>query len=566
MNGGLQLLAAAVCALATVAATGAERDLRFTDVSQASGIELRMTSGAMPSSEILEVNGGGVALVDYDGDGALDIFLANGATLDDPGHGPGSRLYRNLGNGTFQDVTEKAGIGLRGWAMGVAAGDYDGDGDDDLYVTCFGPNVLLRNDDGKFRDVTAAAGVGDPRWGTSAAFGDLDGDGDLDLYVANYLEFDPGKPPPRAVFKGASVMGGPAGLVAQADVLYRNDGDGTFSDVTRAAGIAEPPGGYGLGVAIFDADGDGKLDVLVGNDSTANFFYHNRGGMKFEETGAVTGVAANYDGATQATMGIAVADVDGNARPDVFTTNFSSDTNTLHLNLNGRFFDDRTSQYGLGMVSRRYLGWGTGFQDFDMDGDLDLFVANGHVYPQAATHEIDSDYQQPPLLFRRDENRFEVETSAGPFFRAPLAARATAFGDLDNDGDVDVVVTTLNDAVRVVRNDTPRRGALVVELRDLAGSSRVPGAVVEVESGGKVQRRWLGNGSYQSADSPLAHFGSAANTATIRVVWPDGTVQTHEAVGVGRRVVIPRGESGLTSTPLVDRDGKQAARSGLDND
>lgn len=519
--------------------------LRFTDVTAGSGVDFRMTSGGTPSREILEVNGGGVALFDYDGDGDLDLFLANGATLEAPRKGPGSRLYSNRGDGTFTDVSKKVGLALKHWAMGVAVGDYDGDGADDLYVTCYGPNVLLRNDvagSGRLVDVTAAAGVGDRRWGTSAAFGDLDADGDLDLFVANYLEFDLQRPPAAAVFKGAPVMGGPAGLVSQPDVLYRNGGDGTYTNVTSEAGIVEPAGGYGLGVAIFDADADGKLDILVGNDSTSNSFHRNRGEMTFEDTGAISGLAANFDGATQATMGIAMADVDGNGRPDVFTTNFSSDTNTLHLNLDGRFFDDRTSQYGLGMVSWRYLGWGTGFYDFDLDGDEDLFIANGHVYPQAATHRIDSDYRQAPLLFRREGKRFRRDTGAGSFLGETLAARSVAFGDLDGDGDVDLVLTSLNEPVRVLRNDAPGRDRLVVETRRAGGSPQAPGAVVEVRVGDHVQRRWLGGGSFQSADSPHAYFGlPGTGTVQLTVTWPGGERVAYGAVPRNRRIVVVRG-------------------------
>ena len=304
--------------------------IRFTDVTADSGVDFTMTSGKTPSRYILEVDGGGVALFDYDRDGDLDLFLANGATLDDPEKGPGSRLYANKGRGKFLDVTEKVGINLRRWAMGVAVGDYDGDGADDLYVTCFGPNVLLRNDvakSGRFTDVTEKSGVGDNRWGTSAAFGDLDADGDLDLYVANYLEFDTENPPDRAgkMFLGVNVMAGPSGLPPQQDVLYENRGDGTFRDVTSKSGCLPGKPGFGLGVLVFDMDLDGKLDILVGNDSTENFLFSRGDDGKFVNRGVPSGVASNYDGGNQATMGIGVADVDGNGYADLFTTNFSSD-------------------------------------------------------------------------------------------------------------------------------------------------------------------------------------------------------------------------------------------------
>ncbi|MCI0344166.1 MAG: VCBS repeat-containing protein, partial [Chloroflexi bacterium] len=372
------------------AAPAEEQPLRFTPVPDTAGIDLVMTSGGLPSREILEVNGGGIALFDYDNDGDLDVFLANGATLDDPEHGPGSRLYANRGDGRFEDVTARVGIVLERWAMGVAVGDYDGDGWDDLYVTCWGPDALLRNVAGEeggrlFLDVASQAGVADERWSTSAAFADLDGDADLDLYVANYLEFDPSRPPSRAgkAFKGVPVMAGPLGLVAQNDALYENLGDGRFRDVTATAGVQVGNGlDYGLGVRVLDFDADGRQDIFVGNDSTADFLLRNRGGLAFEDVAAVAGVAANGIGTTQATMGIGLADVDSNAYPDLFLTVFSDDTNTVHSNLGDGFFDDRSAQFGLAAPSRPYLGWGCGFYDFDLDGDEDLYIANGHVYPE----------------------------------------------------------------------------------------------------------------------------------------------------------------------------------------
>lgn len=537
-------------------------EIRFVDVGPASGIDMTMVSGRSPSTEILEVNGGGVAVFDYDGDGKLDLFLANGATMDDPERGPGSRLFRNLGEWRFRDVTEDVGIALRRWAMGVTVGDYDGDGDEDLYVTCFGPNVMLRNDvsrNGKFTDATESTGTGDSRWGTSAAFADLDGDRDLDLYVTNYLEFDPKKVPDRKgqFFMGVDVFAGPRGLTPQQDVLYENLGDGRFRDITAKSGVARERPGYGLGVVTLDADADGKLDVYVGNDSTENFLFKNRGKLEFTDIGVAAGVAANYDGATQATMGIAVADVDGNGLPDLFSTNFSSDTNTLHLNRGAGWFDDRTSQFGLGMVSRRFLGWGVAFADFDLDGDQDLFVANGHVYPEATVDSMDSDYEQVPLVFERHGKRFRVARDAGAPLAVPRSARSVAAGDLDGDGDVDVVMTVLNAPVILLRNDSAASGgALVVELRDATGSPRHPGAMIELTAEGVIAHRWIGGGSFQSVDTPAAHFAlpPAVESAKLKIVWPDGVVETHVGARPGRRVVATRGEKKLRSFKLVPRE------------
>jgi hypothetical protein len=550
---GAGLLAAQAAAAGTA---------RFEDASAASKLEFTMTSGADPSRYILEVNGGGVALVDYDRDGDLDVFFANGATLDKPDRGPGSRLYANDGHGVFRDVTAEVGIDLRRWAMGVAAADYDGDGDDDLYVTCYGPDVLLRNDvarDGRFRDVTAAAGLGHPGWGTSAAFADLDADGDQDLYVTHYLKFDVAAPPSRqgVQFLGVSVMAGPAGLTAEHDELYENLGQGTFRAIGSASGCQVREHGYGLVVRIADLDADGRLDIFVGNDSTENFLFRNLGGLKFEEIGVVSGIAANYDGGTQATMCAALADVDGNGHPDVFTTSFSSDTDTLHLNLGNRFFVDHTSRYGLGMATRPFLGWGAGFYDFDSDGDEDLLIANGHVYPETATQPMDSDYEQPMLLFERRGPRFERAQDAGEVIERRYRGRSIAFGDLDDDGDVDAVLTSLNRPVTVLRNATPLQDVAVVELRDAKGSRFAHGSVVSLRAPGRVQRRWLSGGSYQSVDAPAAYFGLAGLAADVplalAVSWPDGQSVDYGTVPRNRRLIVVRGATEVEARPLSGR-------------
>lgn len=529
--------------------------LRFQPVPDAAGLDLVMTSGGMPSREILEVNGGGIALLDYDGDGDLDVFLANGATLEDPQHGPGSRLYANRGDGTFDDVSARVGLRLQRWAMGVAVGDYDGDGWDDLYVTCFGANALLRNEEGegggrRFRDVAAEVGVVDPRWSTSAAFADLDGDSDLDLYVVNYLHFDPAQPPARAGkrYKGVPVMAGPRGLHAQPDSLYENLGDGRFREVTAAAGIAintaisEDSGlDYGLSVRIFDFDGDGRPDIFVGNDSTADQLYRNLGGLRFEEIGALAGVATNGAGITQATMGLGLADADGNGAFDLFLTVFSDDTNTLHANRADGTFEDHSAELGLAAPSRPSLGWGCGFYDFDLDGDEDLFIANGHVYPEMDDPEVGESWAQRPLLFKRRGERFEVASCAEAWCERRYHGRATAFGDLDGDLDVDILMTTLNGPPLVLRNEAAG-ASLVVRLAGPPGNPHALGSRVEVENAGIIQRRLVtGGGSFQSVDATDASLGlgAAETTATVRVIAPDGKTRLIRNLPTGNLFVMP---------------------------
>lgn len=523
------ILAATFAALLLAQAGG---PIRFEDATAASGVDAVMTSGTVPSRQILEVKGGGLALIDFDGDGDRDLFMPNGATMADPERGPGARLFENVGGLRFRDVT--AGMGARPtrWGFGCAVGDADGDGREDIYVCCYGPDILLRNaGGGRFEDVTAKAGLGDAGWSTSAAFADLDMDGDVDLFVVNYLEFDPARPPAPARFKGIEVMAGPRGLPARADLVYENLGNGMFRDVTAASGASKAIAGYGLNLAVVDFDRDGRPDVFVANDSEPNALLMNRtepgGALRFEERGMASGIATNIDGAGQATMGIAIGDVDGNGLPDVLTTNFSSDTNTLHLNLDGRFFDDRTAQYGVGAPSRTLVGWAAAFEDLDHDGAEDLVVFNGHVYPQATRAAMDSDYQEPPLVMRRAGARFEALADPGPGLLGAHRDRTAVFDDLDGDGDVDIVVGELNGPVRVLRNahDAPADWVKVRLRGPTPGTARGIGARVTLLAGGKERaHRWIwAGGPFQSTASPEAHFGVPPGWGEgleVRVEWP----------------------------------------------
>jgi hypothetical protein len=539
-----------VGALAGLAASkAAVPSLHFTDATARSGVDAVLTSGRSPATQILEVKGGGLALIDHDGDGDLDLFIPNGAYLDASTKGPGARLYENDGRLRFTDVTARSGIDFHGWGMGVAVGDVDGNGFDDLYVAAYGPDVLLLNDGKKrFTDGTAGAGLGDPRWSTAAAFGDVDGDGDLDLYVANYVEFDPARPPPARTFFGVPVFGGPMGMTAVPDVLYENVGGGRFRDVSVSSGIAAAKPSYGLGVVILDFDGDGKQDVFVGNDSMPSFLFVNQGQGRFAEQGLVAGLALNGDGEPQATMGIAVGDVNGDGRPDVFTTNFANDTNTLRVSVPGQAaWEDRTRQYNLGAVSRPFLGWATAFGDFDHDGDEDLVVFNGHVYPAATPETMDSTFRQTPLLFERAGARFErVDAArAGAWLAETHLDRSAAFGDLDGDGDIDMVVGELNGPVRVIENDGAGAHHLIVELADRrpgVGNRHGLGSRVVLRQGAATQTRWVtSGGSFQAASAAYAHFGlPTADPVRLEVTWSDGVRQTVEDARVDRRLVVDR--------------------------
>src|SRR5437667_9147384 len=462
-------------------------DVHCVDITDQSGIKFRHVSSP-EKKYIVESMSGGVALFDYDNDGYLDIYLVNSLTVDmvKSGQKTRSALYHNNGNGTFTDVTDHAGVGDIGWGMGVAIGDYNNDGWDDIYVTCLGPNHLLTNNgDATFTDVTQKAGVGDPRWSTGAAFVDYDNDGKLDLFVSNYVDFDVNNLPEfgkgrTCQFKGIPVQCGPRGLKGAGDTLYHNNGDGTFTDVSKKAGVADTDGYYGLGVIASDFDGDGLVDIFVANDSTPNFLYHNNGDGTFKDIGFPAGVAVNENGSEQGSMGVTLGDYDHDGRLDLFITNFDDDYNTLYHNDGKGSFTEVSYSAKVAAVSLPYVGWGTKFFDYDNDGWLDLFVANGHVYPQL------QNFHQRNLVHRnnRDGTFTEIGEQLGAPFKEKRAGRGVAFGDIDNDGDVDIVINNLDGAPQLLRNDGGNaNNSVLIKLLGVKSNRDGIGARVKVVSG-----------------------------------------------------------------------------------
>jgi hypothetical protein len=519
--------------------------IRLVDVAEQAGVTLLNICGGSSKDYIVEVNGNGAAFFDYDNDGDLDALIVNGSTLASMKHG-GDRmvaLFRNDGKGRFADVTPGSGLSARGWGMGACVADYDGDGFQDVYVTAFGPNVLVRNNgDGTFTDVTARAGVGDPRWSTNCAFADYDRDGDLDLYVANYLAFSEITIPKRGAssnckYMGIDVMCGPQGLVGEPDVLYRNNGDGTFTDVSRPAGIVDP-GYYGFGVIFTDLDDDGWPDIFVANDSVPNLLFRNNRNGTFSEIGLASGLALSGDGKAQAGMGADAADYDGDGRLDVFVTNFSQDYNTLYQHSEQGFFSDVSHLAGVVTPALPYLGWGTGFADFDNDGLLDVFVANGHVYPEIDRSGRGTNYLQRKQLFKNQgKGRFrDVSHEVGGGLLVEKSSRGAAFGDIDNDGDIDVLVINMNDRPTLLRNDTESgNNWITLELVAKSSNRDAIGARVRLEDRGTLQIAEVrSGGSYLSHNDMRVHFGLGGRTRVpaVTVRWPDGAVERFDDLGL----------------------------------
>lgn len=555
------------------AATGAEKPeqkttasdlgVSFINVARESGLNAKTIFGGEHKNKfLLETTGCGVAFYDYDNDGWLDIFLVNGSRLEGfpAGSEPTSHLFRNNRDGTFTDVTSKAGVAHSGWGQGVCVGDYDNDGWEDLFVTYFGKNVLYHNNgDGTFTDVSQKAGVAGKgtRWNTGCAFVDYDHDGRLDLFVANYIDMDLATAPvPESgpcLYKSVMVACGPPGLQGGKNTLYHNNGDGTFTDVSEAAGIFRANGTYGLGVLTADFDNDGWPDIYVANDSTASALYRNKGNGTFEDVAVEAGCALSPDGKPQAGMGVSAADYDLDGNLDLVKTNFAGDTPSLYHNLGGGNFEDATFTAGLG-AHTQFLGWGCGFLDFDNDGWPDILICNGHVYPEVEQLKTEAGYAQRKLLYRnlRNGHFADVSLNAGSGISDPVAARGCAFGDFDNDGDIDVVVNTVNDYPQLLRCDSTLQnnwikvrtigtksnrsgiGARLKCIAHLPDESKPHQQIDEVRSGG----------SYISQSDLRVHFGlgKAEKVDVLEIRWPSGHVDTVKEIRANQLIFVKEGE------------------------
>ncbi len=522
---------------------------RFCDDAASAGLRFVYETGGKPRTPPMMM-GGGVALLDYDGDGWLDVYCVQGGAFP-PVAGPaspagGDRLFRNKGDGTFEDATARAGLAgaPRGYGYGAAVGDVDGDGHPDLFVTRWRSYALYRNNgDGTFADVTSRWGLGGDRdWPTSAAFADLDNDDDLDLYVCHYLKFNPDDTAASSRMPGLSPLAySPLMYEALPDHLFRNDG-GRFIDVSKESGIADAQG-RGLGVVACDLDGDGRVDLFVANDLTANALYLNRGGLRFEETGHVAGVAASSLGGYQAGMGVACGDLEGDGRPDLAVTNFFGESTSLFHNEGGGLFLDRSMASGLGVASRYRLGFGAAFLDTRNLGRLDLATANGHVVDNRPTAPFAMPAQ---LLLGSDNGRFiDATNSAGPLWSIPRVARGLAVGDLDNDGRLDLVIVAQDGPLVFAHNQSSPRHYLTLALEGRPSNRDAVGARVIVQSGQRRQVAWrTGGGSYLSASDPRLHFGldGSDRVDVLEVTWPSGKVDRFTALAADRAYLVREGD------------------------
>jgi hypothetical protein len=503
-----------------------------------------------------------VVLFDADGDGDLDVYFPNGSTLDPPRGTPLARdaLYENLGGLRFKDVTVAAGLGDARWSCGASASDVDNDGDLDLFVANYGPDVLYQNrDHGRFEE-RADSGVEDPRWGSSCAFGDVNADGQVDLYVANYLEFDPAKVhrrgDPACTYKGEPVFCGPGGLPASPDSLFINLGGGRFRDASVEWGVRSVAPAYALGVLFADVNRDGYPDVLVANDTMPNYLFLNEGAKRFLEAGLYLGVAYNEYGVPQASMGVTAGDARGVGREDIFITNYEDDVNSYYRAEENGFFTDASWSSGLGEPSYKRLAWGTFFFDADLDGRLDLFVANGHLMPQADRMRSSPGYRQTCQLFRGDgTGRYqEVSSASGEGFQVKRSFRGAAYGDLDGDGDADIVVTAIDDRPLVLENrgpgpdGGPRGGWIALRVRGTRSNRDGLGARVRIVAGGRPREHYVrSSSSYASQSEMAARFGLGGGESVerVEVEWPSGLREEFPPPPTGTTTVLVEGSGRL---------------------
>ena len=530
----------------------------FVDQATKAGLTSRIVFGGVTTKKfIIETTGTGVAIFDYDNDGWPDIFIVNGTMLEGSPSSvaPTNHLYHNNHDGTFTDVTEKAGLAHSGWGQGVCVGDYDNDGYEDLYVTYYGKNVLYHNNgNGTFSDVSSKAGVAGngKQWGTGCAFVDYDRDGKLDLMVATYVRFDVATVPKPGegigcLWKGVPVMCGPRGLPSDSNILYHNRGDGTFEDVTKKAHIDQTNGHYGLSVSTLDFDDDGWPDIYVACDSTPSILYHNNHDGTFTDVAVLAGAAFNEDGMEQAGMGSTVGDFDGDGRLDIFKTNFSDDTSTLYRNNGDGSFSDSTFPAGLGLHTQ-YLGWGTMFFDFDNDGWPDLLVVNGHVYPEVDQAHLGSDYQEPRILYHNKGNgTFEdLSAASGPGITTPSSSRGMAVGDLWNDGRLSAVVSNMNAIPSLLVNQVHYDSHWVAIQTEGVKSNRDGlGARIRVKAGNRILIDEVRSGSsYISNSDRRVHFGLGSSNKIdwIEIRWPSGLQEVFENPPVDKILMLTEGQ------------------------